>query len=492
MLTQELTPIVPCIRSSDYSLCDDELLYYLSRRLGLTPFLHDSEALCCGGWFHERARVMEEPMPLDETTCLLHERMIEIRTEASDMGVGFDATQTIIDNERKYHAQAMAWFEASSKIMVPDFNVTFPDYINAGAFEIIGREIVIAVLLPDFPETPIVVQIDVLRRHKKSGIFVIDDYKTTAYHPSLRIITCPYEFQTWLYPEILQAFLDGYPSWCSNPNLTKMIDEERASIKTHSFSYPALKVGMMSHIIIQKPTIKFGMTDRYFDYVSAGKRKKIYAELSQDDIKDWVLNTWNYPEENLGKDAPEIIYGSLLHDEMFSSFSYHESNLAGALSGMHEQTGKTPSKVYIGEPSIDRHIERVDEWYQGTGDFIDEASEREDEPPVAISQTMRLSPKERNTLRLMIAKIYNQAIRHPDDACCFLFNAKNMTNRNTKSYWADFYGTEPEDWPEVVERHKFKVKRREPAEAMQWLQPKNWMDNPLNSSNLNTFPLFFS
>lgn len=441
LATSGFPAITPGIRSSDYEHgLTNPFSYYLHRRLGLSAFLAYSDALSHGSWFHTRAELIEEPddRVIEKMDAALGFRNTEIITDCKECSAGFDMQREFIERERNDRDTAWAWFDAARHIVTPDG--TFVDYLTNPDWETIGREVTIEVDHPNFPGTPLIAQFDLLQYNADIHSIRIPDYKTTRIYPKVRMISCPAEFQTWHYMMVLHLVLTR--KFPYHIRVGKGSPKLIALLCRHRERKIELEVSTMDHIIVQKPLIKFGQKDRDYNYISEGKRKKVTGTIVRgNDGFGWIVTATS--DETLQPIEPAL--GTANEDE--------------AIEHLHELTGKKPEKIHFGEPSRDRYLDRVRDWYIGTDE--ETKAERAMHCPVVISRTSMLDQHEQTLYYSRVRSIHNLATREPfpDN---FHPAPSKMIDYSQPSIMAPFYVMSPSSWPSLIKQNKILIRHRDP------------------------------
>lgn len=252
----------PPIRSSDFEMAiSDPFRYYLTRRLGLAPALRVSDALSQGSWFHHLFFLWTEPQAELEAhmTHLRDARRAELQEVCGQVGVTPEATQKLIDREERNAEMATAWFEALMTVKLPNRNGNLKQWMNQPHFRDLGGELKIRVKLPEAPRVWSVCVLDRLLYHREQNTLWILDPKTCSEPTTVRIASCPLEFQTQLYLRIVQHTL------------------QTGQLVEH-FDLPTdVRLGGFIHIPVQKPPLVFGTKDRDCELVphvlKSGPRK---------------------------------------------------------------------------------------------------------------------------------------------------------------------------------------------------------------------------
>ena len=338
----------PYIRSSDYEMClHCPFQYYLSRRLGLVPLLRWSSALSRGSWFHSRAEIMDElpEVALRNMKLLLEKRNEELSEICNNRGIIGEERTSILVREERDMLTAVAWVEAASTFKIPGKNQTFKEYLSANHFRVLGHEVLAKYEHPDFGT--LLAQYDLLLYHEKQDKVFIVDFKTCSESPTLRLSTCPIEFQTQHYLQIGKYLLD-------NKVMTKKFD-----------LLDTTEIGGMLHIAIRKPTISFGQRDRDFEVsehtLSRGPRKgqveirrKYFGEPRFENylkrVKSWYHATDEYEDEapQRASDPPVNIsttYGSVTKDQSWVHEYHSRLNLINNYASVFPAPGNFPSSA---------------------------------------------------------------------------------------------------------------------------------------------------
>lgn len=297
------------IRSRDYRMClSDPFRYYLCRRLGLAKRSWWSEALSRGSWFHkalERDRFPDRPE-------LFHSRL------EKDLNAKFDELRQVfinspsakvaaLEREQKDFSTALGWYEAALTVPIGERG-TLREVLSKPYWTYLDRELRLTYKDPAFPKVPLVAQFDALLYHKEHNKLWLLDPKTCAEPPSVRLASCPIEFQCEHYRYILEKSL---PALRAKYNLPDDVT-----------------VGGMIHVAVQKPTIRFGSKDRKYREtsrtLSRGPRKgqvvtdKEYygdpdLELYVDRCKHWYHGTGDYVDDRPAREADPPVNISWTH-----------------------------------------------------------------------------------------------------------------------------------------------------------------------------------
>lgn len=383
------------IRSSDlnFALQDPQGLV-LSRVFGLVPALSWSRACSAGSWTHENLRADVDPDIADADKYLSGKLLLhshELEEAAEHLNLSEDATTLLLEKEIKTFDCAKAWWR-----VVRDQNVMLP-----GTGELVGvmewlsrfqwlcsehRFLVRNISTPGFL-IDCLAQPDVLLVDRKTGLLWILDLKTCDAKPSERMRTFPYEPQAQHYINVLdQALQKGADFKGDTP-----------------IDLSGLRLGGMVHLVVQKPTIEFGMKDR------------------------------NYT----------------LDESPFKS---------GPRKGQPRN-----ERVYQGEPIFENYVKRVCEWYAGTGEYL---HREQAECPIGLSVTHADPVLDRSgaifrsyTNRLQRAcDVMLDGSGAPEEAPC----GSPVGLYGGTSTYLPFQVAKYEDWASVVESEGFVVRHRDP------------------------------
>jgi len=255
-----LTPVVPCVRSSDdNTTLEDPYKYFLRRILGLVPALDYAPALSQGKWIHTRFEMIgvTEQKAVDDHMNMALLDVYDHICDLANIGVGDTTITRMKDTARTDMILANSWYEGAAKISLPGYG-TFVDYIMRDEWEIVCAEEDIRI---PFRNTFITIRPDLVLYNKKKNTFYIVDLKSCAEATVVRGMTCPYEFQTWLYPWAFRLALQH--EWINHLQI------------------PCdAKMGGMIHVLVRKPTIRLAKCDRPFimETDDKGKEKKVYTD----------------------------------------------------------------------------------------------------------------------------------------------------------------------------------------------------------------------
>lgn len=428
--SEGLVPRVPSIRSSDYSSAlSDPFGYYVRRRLGLIPALSYSEALSRGSYFHTLFALYDrdDRWQIFKRQCAA--RLTEINNICKDLRIAESHRADAVQNERIDQAMASAWYNAFENL--PCIKGQSALDLLSDNFVKLGSEVRLTWIDERFPKTRQVAQLDLLLLNRKTNKLWIVDAKTTASPPLIRLSTVKEEFQTMHYLHALEWFF-------TRGLLHKQYDLP-----------PNVQLGGMMHMAILKPSIQFGQADRDFHWESDGKRTGIAGRIMRSPVNlqdqgDYVIKwTRNQP-------SPEPCCGTMEE----------------CLHVLHEVTGKKPEKIYQGEPSLAKYMERCTRWYKGEGEYLDRAPDFHNDPPVNFSYThasVMLDKDWRLDYLSRVAMIYKLATQEANP-CNFLKNIDAIRMGSKLANYSPFYLTEPKDWPALVQTQQFLVAHRDAGE----------------------------
>lgn len=247
-------PSVPTIRASDYStVLNDPFLYFLTRRLGMTPSLSYSECLSHGSWVHAAAECdpfanpsSSEPALLAGVRSRLASRLGELRASCTRWNVTGESLAAILRTEEEDAYEGLAMYSAARDYV---FNDGTSIRSKLASFVPVCREQVLTLHDPSYPDCPLVIQPDLLAIHRIRDLnyLWIIDYKTTDKPAALRLSICPIEHQTLHYIYVVSQLLASGQLHALFPNLPKNTT-----------------LAGMAHIAIGKPGIRLCSKDRPF------------------------------------------------------------------------------------------------------------------------------------------------------------------------------------------------------------------------------------
>lgn len=274
-----LMPQVPYIRASDYETASqDEFLYYLKRRLGITPAISYSTTLNRGTWFHAfAAKEFDGSAP--EPPDLLVKRKHELAHLLQQGGSSAGFIERQVGYEEVDYQMARAWWTAAISTPIGQHG-TIPEIL--GRFRVIGSEVGLRTTIPGVPVGVLAGRVDLLLLDPRSNHLWVVDWKTAAAATEDRLSTCLYEFQTNHYLTILSLLL-------------------RKPVFRRKFHLPAdTQMGGMLHFAFQKPSIKLSGNDRDYevDTTKPNAPRKYYGEPKFENylrrVQDWVNGSGEY------------------------------------------------------------------------------------------------------------------------------------------------------------------------------------------------------
>ena len=420
-----LTPSIPTIRSSDWELSANPFQYWLSRRMGLIPALSYSKALSRGSWFHLLFALFNNPDRERIYAQALASRTAELRETCKALGIQGDKVLDVVDREHLDANTALSWYKATE--MVPFSRrddgpkITFQKYLSLPYWRHLGSEIRLVFAHPEYQETTLVAQLDLVLLNTKTNTLWIVDAKTCDCKPLIRLASVHNEFQTQHYMTIVHRLL------------------ETGELQKKLSLPPQTRLGGMIHVAVQKPSLHFGTRDRDYWWASLGKRKKVEGRVVKaPDDESYYAEWWPIEDPT----AP--------HEHFPGSFE-------DCIQVLHEQTGKKPEKVYYGEPQLKNFVARCLSWYE------DEQATDEDDPPVNMTKTSASNlkiPMWCDTYERRLDRLYRLATCNPaPDSFPMMMNGVRSFKK--LSPYADFYLTPPQQWPEVAARNNFVIRRRD-------------------------------
>lgn len=359
------------VRSSDYErVRRDPFGYYLTRRLGLTDGLSYSEALTRGSWFHVAFENCLKPWDLQRR---IREERLEARFEELTQvcrrtGISTEGRLRILEKEEHDARTAWAWWDVAKDLPLSGSYSTM-EWLNLPFNEVLGFEIPVRLKIKG---VECQLQYDALVWHKTQNKVWAVDVKTTGMDPVDRAMTCPLEFQTQLY-------LHGLSVLCESGELHRR------------FEVPSnVGVGGFRHIIIQKPTIKFGLADR---------------------------------------DCRE----------------YEHELLRGPRKGQVEIR-----REYEGEPRIENYLRRIGEWYRKDGMY--QHLEGEEGSRVTYSDISPTVLDDLNEVKEFLERLHfvNRHATVSPEPKNFPRTVAGCTGRGKLSAMAPFYLCPVDQWPQIV------------------------------------------
>lgn len=426
--SEGLVARVPSIRSSDYSSAlTDPFGYYLRRRLGLTPALSYSEALSRGSYFHVLFALFDRDDRAQIFRRMCTTRLAEINSISKEMHITETARTTAIENETVDQSMALAWFDAFENL--PCLNKQSARTLLSTDYTKVGAELRLTWIDERFPRSRQMAQFDLLLYNRKTNKLWIVDAKTTAAPPLIRLSTVKEEFQTMHYMHALEWFHSRGLLHKQFPTIPK-----------------GAELGGMMHVAILKPTIQFGQQDRDFHWYAEGKRSGNSGRILRSPV-------------NLQDQGPYVIKWTAGDHGV----EPYVGTLDECLAYLHEICGKKPEKVFQGEPSLPRYVERCMRWYRGEAEFLDRAPDFENDPPINISYThasTMLDNDWRSDYLTRVAYIYSLATAEANP-CKFLRNIDALRVGSRLAHFSPFYLTEPKEWPALIQMQSFLVSHRD-------------------------------
>lgn len=362
-------------RASDYDLySQDPFNYYLRVRLGLRSIIETSPALGYGNWMHKAHECTAYGLvpPPSKPNDIFLSRLGQRQNELCELGLSDSHLSAVLDREEKMAHEAWVWHHAALTTPLPNKGTTT-------AWSILAKQICLGTEVK-LEHDGFMCEIDDLRYNPDAHEVNIWDLKSTGGSASHRMAACSFEFATWLYRAIVEADLALGPA-----------SKVRELVKKTGHDPTDVKFGAFVHLVVAKPTIKFGLNDRSFT------------------VRSHVLKS-------------------------------------GPRKGQTEMR-----KEYTGEPSLDIYIQRCYDWYKGMGDFLDQAEERRLDPPVNLSETrftgVPLWTPEHATKLQTLKQV---ATLDPCYPWNFPRSSRAFIEASEKSPYLPFYTAPIREWPDLV------------------------------------------
>jgi len=224
--------VQPAIRSSaisTYNECKRKFLY--RERLGLVPRGVYSSALFIGTVFHDLLRQYYLGTAVENLPMLAARH---INTTLAKLQEDLDPSG-LLPNGKAYH-EAAAVVDKEGKLgcaLACELATRIPIQQTRDAYEILSVETVYRIKIRGI-KVPLIVQPDLLLRHRKTGALWIPDHKTTSESPTQRADRLPFSFQPRFYKYVVWAYHEAIRSDDAPPTI----------------------IGGCLHNIIRKPTIR--------------------------------------------------------------------------------------------------------------------------------------------------------------------------------------------------------------------------------------------
>jgi len=369
------------ITSSSFNLAlSDPFGFYLYNILGLTGFMQqEADPLLQGSWFHKNLELylLDDASRHEALIPILNKRIAHLKAKAELAGLDHSS---FVEEERRNFQLAKAWYDATSKLIIPEQSlgrgVTFLEMLKHPAMTHIGSEVT-WFLRRKNPKAPAIGRFDLLLFNKETKQLWIVDAKTCSESPSVRSTALPIDFQT-------QHYL-----WAAKTLLERGFFHEKFPWLPSDIS-----IGGMTHLIVQKPTIKFD--------------KRV--------------------------DRPFTFYRHILK--------------SGPRKGQSEMRKEYQSD----EPSYDLYVERVGRWYRAEGEYESEGPDRILCSPVLLSYNGATGVLDEAGLAEYNSRIeiIEELIARFPAPCNFVRNARNITSHDSVSPMAPFYLFPPHHWAGFV------------------------------------------
>lgn len=429
---------VPAIHSRDGGTARRcPFLFYLTRRLGLVPaFSMPSPTLARGSWAHkylEGVR-LEPAVALDNYNRAVEARCKELADIAKILMLGDEKSLDIRARERRDAGAALGWLQAIGSLPLPAQQLPQGvfGWLRSPRIVPLGYELSVKYRDPKYPKTDLAGTFDLLYWVPSNKTVWVLDYKTTETPPLVWADMAPIAFQSLHYRHILHNLVqDG--------------------AFREKYGLPAdVRMGGIVHVVIQKPSIEFGMNDRSYYYEAVGRTKGadgMYGSgFVHKDGNEWASTAFR----RTGKDD---VAPSDLSQGKPARFKTEDE----AVQDLRACCGKTPEKVYSGEPEVPLYTKRCLDWYRGVGDYADKADERAKNPPVIITQVTRpLDEVEQIRYYQHLDYVYHYATC-PAHPIKFPPTEQGMRGYNSKALneYAPFFRLPVQDWPALIRQFNF-------------------------------------
>lgn len=425
LASRGVVPVNPTVRSSDFSLVDScPFTYLLTRRLGLCSLLAYSEAFSRGSWFHAALELTFQHRDSANLraayNALIDRRVLELKTIGSKR-LGPAELVRVIDREKTDAQTSLAWFLASqtyTNFKIPSLRKPWPMALTQPPMMWLGSELVLRAPLSGTPKLERVIQLDALLYNQETNALWVLDAKTTSLRPWVRAQQCPYEPQTFHYLDTTDELL---------PSLKEQ------------YSLPKdCTLGGMIHLIVAKPSIEFGQSDRQWWYAATSKRSDIRATASYVHGRGWTLS------------SIKLSTGELLSQEKDSPMPDYE-----AAAWCEKTAGVQTKKEFSGEPDPLFYQSRCASWYCGTGDYTEKAEERMEPTHTPInysftSSSILLDTRFRSEYAARLDRVLHYA-RSPLLLENFPRTPDGIVDFSREpSVWARFFGAPVQNWPALM------------------------------------------
>jgi len=357
------------------------------------PAIKNSEALSHGSWFHKYMEGWQpnaEPGSPDELdspfvkACLDH-RLTELTDYGKLFGQSPGSIQLMLDDEKKRCLEACVWAQCALDTPISTTGFSIRRYLTQPGLSVVACEPAITVKLSGVTTAVRIVPDALLYDSIKKRLFIID-YKTTTKKPSERAQVCPLEFQTRLYSIAIMEALR-----------TQTLQEEYGLPSDTTY-------GGMTHICVQKPSIRFSGKDR-------------------------------------------------------NTVTIEKTLTRGPDKGVVRLT----SKMY-GDPVLGNYLKRVRDWYTAEGEYVTEKLERETCPVVNISYTSASYFEQDHVIAQTyksIDQINHYATMPAEPAFFPQFHDGCWSHQSGLSPYAAFYLSSPIAWPKVMSDNNLIISPRD-------------------------------
>lgn len=437
-----LFPRITTIRSNDFGLINRcRFLYLIQRRYGLVPAFSMSEALSRGSWIHKAAEKLGDSSERIKAhvEAALKDRLKEISAIGAGFNLSAESTARFRDTETEDALSAMAWFMASTHVRILN-NTQLADgylaYFMRKCWVHLGHELRLIHVDETYPKSPLVIECDKLLYNKDTNKLWLVEFKTCPDSTVDRAQVIRLEYQPLHYIYVTQCLLDS-------GELQK------------TFDLPAnVKLGGVIHVLLRKPSIRFGQLDRPFHWANESKRSKLRGVAARTPSGVWAASIRDIDASN---SAPAVNKAEFR--DVTKAAAGASSAEERAKAWLEEQVGTQVKKAYSGEPDLALYTKRCIDWYTAKGDYEEKKDEWASDPTVNLSTTQAEAfQTSRNLTRYhtQLKRVYEYATIRPYLGS-FDATSDGMLSRfgNSLSSYAPFYTVPPAQWGDVINQRHF-------------------------------------
>lgn len=245
------------IRSSLFRLLRNCPRAFLHRaRHGLIDKSGRPEALQMGDYFHVGVEALLNGLTADKLSQFLaaqwKTRVDSWVSEANTLNMD-PPTQQDFDIQREKYRRAVNWAVTAWSVMP----------LNLQKYRVVGTELPIRLSVPGIG-SPIVIRMDALLVDTDTNDIYIFDAKSTSHTPHVRMLAAPLDFQSRLYPYVVQRVL------------------ETGGLQQLGIA-PKARLRGFIHWVLQKPNIRYLKTTEK----NSGPQAAANELLARD--RDWLL-----------------------------------------------------------------------------------------------------------------------------------------------------------------------------------------------------------